>query len=904
MFPEKTKKTHTYSFTGIYALYTLLFGLLSLGVFFWYIESGRTLIWELDSWQQHYKALIYYSQYIRKIIYGIAEGHRLVIPQWDMSIGEGADILQVFNYYGIGDPFNFLAFLVPARSMYIYYQAAVVLRMYLCGIAFIRMFAAFAEPADLCRNTGADAALPDIHHRQTAGAGLCPNTVGAATLQDSGHRPGAHTACPDTAGAAALLTGALMYAFCFWNIYSAASHPFFIDPAIYFPLIIGGIENIFRGRKARMLTAAVFFQAISNFYFFYIIVIITVLYAALKLVCAYGLKVKKYIAPIRNMFLYSFTGVLLAAAVLLPVIAAYLSDPRISGSTAFTFIYPDTDEYLSIIKSFFIPGVDDYWICGGFGPVGVVCLGYAAIKKENRLIRSLFAACLALLFVPFFGQVLNAFNYITHRWVWAIALLVSYCIAVYLPELFSRIKARRLHNTAVICCGILAGITIIFNSFKNNSPEGLNYPADCVPADEINARLDSCDAILLRAYTDGADDREYFRYETGYSDFNNGILFGLSTPQYYWTLQNPYVKKFGLAFLSNYPVPNVVSGYDSRITLDSLSCVKYYIFQHNEDILPFGAEYLTSNGFSDLYLNPNALDLTYSYDSYIDSSVWDSADVCEREALMLKGAVLDENALNVAGLRQISPDTDCVTVAKFGKNELVMQNADAIDIPIEGVENSETIFVIKGLRYTGTHKSARILLKADDGARNQILYNTPEKQYYHGIEDFAANLGYNEKPLKSIELRFLNTGTYTYDSIEIICHRLDSFKADTERLKGSGLSDLKLDTDRITGSIENDDTRLLCIAVPYSSGWKAYVDGTEADIINTNIKYMGIMLAPGKHEVELRYCNPYRLPGLIISLLTAAALLAMIPLKAIKCKTAHCNASKSRGGSAHGNDRR
>ena len=43
------------------------------------------------------------------------------------------------------------------------------------------------------------------------------------------------------------------------------------------------------------------------------------------------------------------------------------------------------------------------------------------------------------------------------------------------------------------------------------------------------------------------------------------------------------------------------------------------------------------------------------------------------------------------------------------------------------------------------------------------------------------------------------------------------------------------------------------ITIPYSSGWKAYVDGEEQHIINSNDMYMAIEIPAGKHHVSLRY---------------------------------------------------
>lgn len=119
-----------------YFVYSILFAITTLVVFSWYFLKGNFLIWTVDGFAQHYKALVYYSEYIRNIIIDFSSYHELIIPHLDFSIGEGSDILQTLHYYVIGDPFSVFSIFIPTRFMYLYYTFAVLLRIYLAGIAF------------------------------------------------------------------------------------------------------------------------------------------------------------------------------------------------------------------------------------------------------------------------------------------------------------------------------------------------------------------------------------------------------------------------------------------------------------------------------------------------------------------------------------------------------------------------------------------------------------------------------------------------------------------------------------------------------------------------------------------------------------------------------------------------
>ena len=66
-------------------------------------------------------------------------------------------------------------------------------------------------------------------------------------------------------------------------------------------------------------------------------------------------------------------------------------------------------------------------------------------------------------------------------------------------------------------------------------------------------------------------------------------------------------------------------------------------------------------------------------------------------------------------------------------------------------------------------------------------------------------------------------------------------------------------------SASTDSDRYLYIAVPYSEGWHAKVDGKTSEIIRANIAFMAISLPSGNHTIEMTYSTPYLYAGWIIS---------------------------------------
>ena len=217
-----------------FAGYTVMFALIAAAVFSPFWMEKITLIHTDDGWTQHYRALVYYAQWLRSIVRTLFLEHRLIIPQWSHSIGYGADVITTLSYYVMGDPLNLLSVAVPTRYMAYFYSFLVVLRLYLAGLAF---------------------------------SGYCFYMGRKKNL--------------------AVLTGALCYVFCGYALFGAIRHPFFLNPMIYFPLILTGVEKIREKKSPVQLALSVGLAAFSNFYFFYMLVVFTVIYVLIRVTACY-----------------------------------------------------------------------------------------------------------------------------------------------------------------------------------------------------------------------------------------------------------------------------------------------------------------------------------------------------------------------------------------------------------------------------------------------------------------------------------------------------------------------------------------------------------------------------------------------------------------------------------------
>jgi len=92
-------------------------------------------------------------------------------------------------------------------------------------------------------------------------------------------------------------------------------------------------------------------------------------------------------------------------------------------------------------------------------------------------------------------------------------------------------------------------------------------------------------------------------------------------------------------------------------------------------------------------------------------------------------------------------------------------------------------------------------------------------------------------------------------------------------LRGSGSARVVVDApERVVVRAEAGDRALLALADTWFPGWRAKVDGRDAEIVRTDQLLRGVVIGPGAHTVEFAYVPTSWRIGWIVSLLTAVAL--------------------------------
>ena len=443
---------------------------------------------------------------------------------------------------------------------------------------------------------------------------------------------------------------------------------------------------------------------------------------------------------------------------------------------------------------------------------------------------------------------------------------------------------------------LIAGIG--FNIYYQYSLEK-DYLSEFAEQGEAMSKLEAgTDLAVL-----DAGDNSLYRYDQmdALSCENSSMHMGTNGTAYYFSVASESIGRFFDEMYLNTPWEQHYENLDSRTILDRLAAVKYFVVGKNGNrYLPYGFTEVKGESKKEkkeykAYRNNMELPLGYTYDSYIPRSEYEKMSVTEKQQALLQGVVMEDSSL---------PETEPVyndkelsyrmiagkgVKVKDGKITVTKENA-TLKLVFHGISDSETYLVTENLNYDGL--SPRELIsdkkwkKMTPYEQNQALYENNNWRYwkesqkasvkvsgnfpaktiriftdkynaYSGKHNFLCNTGYDKNNRTSIMLTFENTGFYTFDSIKVISQPVKELDTQTEKLKQETLEDVKLVTNGLEGKISVSEPKALLIALPYSEGFKAYVDGKETELKEADTMYMALELEPGEHEIRLTYCTPY-----------------------------------------------
>lgn len=656
-----------------YLLYTLLFCLLSILLYSPFLITRKSFLWELDGLTQHFNAFVYLGTWSREILKNLIFQHQLIIPMWEFSIGYGADIFTTLQYYVLGDPVSLFSVITPSAYAEKMYCLLILLRLYLSGIAFCAF----------CRKMGC--------------------------------------------GRASSLCGAFAYTFCCFAIYAAIRHPYFASPMIYLPLILLGAEKILRKEKPTFYVIMIFVATMSNFYFFYMLAILTVIYVAFRFFSLYKEQIWKNLSQFLLKFIgYSLIGVLMACVLFFPVCMAFLSDTRASNNYVYDFFY-SRSYYESFLRAFTTDLDPGSWAVFGVTPIAFLgALGLFMEKKNHVWLKNIYVLLTVFLLLPTAGYIFNGFGYVSNRWVFGYAFISCFMFVLALPGLLSLSKKKkailgavailycllclffeksRQEFTMASCMLLMISLVVFWSAdflpninWKHFRISSLRlaqgfvfimvvlgilvngiYRYSIPEKDYISEFCDRSAAMDLLQHqranaVDLIEDTNFYRLDqtaTGSTAKRNYLLSdGISSTIGYWSLQNSLISDYLVSNSAYLKQSYVFYGLLSRSLLGPFACAAYFVCDSGqESYVPYGYEYVgskkTFNGKKvKLYHTDNALPLGYTCDSWLPREEYDALSISQRQQAMLYGAVIEEEGQTaVSHLANAQPEYRDVTLS-------------------------------------------------------------------------------------------------------------------------------------------------------------------------------------------------------------------------------------------------
>lgn len=863
-----------------YLAYSVIFILLAGIIYSVFLRNDKSFVYaKYGDGHGYFNFLVYYGRWLRQIIMSIIQEHRFCIPLWDMHIGYGSDLIITFGCMNFGDPLNLLAVFFSADNTEILYGFLAILRMWLAGLTF--------SIFGLYQNKSKISVLSGSIIYAFCGYALF---IGIRDV---------------------FFMGAM-----------------YILPLIF--VGVDKVFKGEKPYLFILMTALAAITNYYLFFMMSIWIFIYGVYRYFMLFGRNGFRFSKIAGWISKCIGYYLIGTAMAAAILLPTAIQLLKSERLSTQNNIPLFY-SFDYYWKLLIRFTTSESMEAWAHLGFAPICVIAIFVLFLKKKKEYLpyKIAFLMCVLFLMTPFVGSLMNAGSYVVNRWVWAFSMLVAYIYVEVYPELFTIKKKEKLliiifsivyaflclvrtefrtTQMAVMMAILLISVLmllvgdylenyiflwkylllgciivgVVANGIFRYAWFGSNYAAGFVDKGKAWAFIhDKLPSRELEAISD----HTVVRYDSiGDLEpmYNTAMNHGLNSTNFYFSLADGTITRYFDDLNVNVEMEHRYKGVDERTILERLAGVKYCIAgKKSLAFMPYG--YNKEIVSTDEYVireNENALPVGYTYDSYMTNEEYEELSAVQKQQALMQCAVIETGAGNV-GLAKAAPvytDTELPFTMEgedgiqILEDRIVVSDTNAVvRLQINAIENSEIYLVLTGIVYdnaNSTDSEQSVITYIRDGSsKKQVLYS-PEHAFYHGRDDYIINMGYTDKTEKmEITLQFEKTGVYHFDELSVTAQPMEQIEEQTKALAEESLESIVIGNNEIRGALNVSEEKLLCVAVPYSEGWSAWVDGTEVEVKCVNGVYNGFEVTSGEHEILMLY----RTPGLRLGLFLGIA---------------------------------
>ncbi|MGN0277190.1 MAG: YfhO family protein, partial [Hominisplanchenecus sp.] len=386
-------------------------------------------------------------------------------------------------------------------------------------------------------------------------------------------------------------------------------------------------------------------------------------------------------------------------------------------------------------------------------------------------------------------------------------------------------------------------------------------------------RLVDESAVLLTKELAGKDQNG--RVELTSSLYNRALVSGLYGTAFYYSVVPETMKELYESLgMAAYTRPYVFKGLEERQALLDLLSVQY---ETRED----------KNGKIRLEENKDALPLGYTYTQVMSREIYEKMTPLQRQAALLECAVVDEKEMGRFSERRKISDgiftrsrskIQSAKKASFKQGKLKGQKGGFLEIEFETKDDTESYLVLKGFFGVRNQRQEHALYVVQGNQKKEIGISGKKAGSSMKREYIAVNLGEVPAGKHTCRICFAKKVNARLENMEIQSLSADAMKKQNRKRAREAMQDIEISTNQITGNITVSGQRILQLAVPFSKGWTARVDGKKTELFSSGIAYMGLKLEEGEHSIELCYCSPWMREGAVLGILAAAGLVVPFPL--------------------------
>ena len=649
-----------------------------------------------------------------------------------------------------------------------------------------------------------------------------------------------------TAYAASL--GGLLYAFSGFSVYNIFFNHFH-EAIIAFPLLLLAMELLITENRRGVFALAVAFCAITNYFFFFGMVVFCVIYFFVRL-ASKAIKV-----TLSRFVVFAFEAVIglaLSAALLVPALNAISGNERISnilmGWNGIT--YGKEQIYLYVIQSFFFPPdiparpvffpeANVKWSSvAGWLPVFSMTGFFAWFKlRERSWQKRVLAICLLCAMVPILNSAFYAFNTSYYaRWFYMPILIIALC-TVMLTEDKNVDFSSGLRWTAAITLAFVLVIGFFPQTVKSGEEEKIVFGLYTQSDNGMYiARFWITSLIALLCLP--IQKLLFSALKNGGNKFYKGAIACVCIISIL----------YGNVFIAT----GRTHSYEIKdVMIDSLIEGEVYLDDESE----FRIDVYDGVDNTGMYLG---LPTINAFHSVVSPSIMEFYDYIGVERSVASRPDTDVPAIrSLLSVKYLLNRTD--------GDSFVDENGDTLMPDFEYLKTSGNYYVYENQNYVPYGFSYDYYMSYDfceeysESNRSRLMLKamllTDEQIKKYG--DYMSNI----ETLKS-------GGIYTNDSVTLSLTDY-ALSSDADVLRETAADKFTVDNSGFTATVTRDKKSLVFFSVPYDKGFTATVNGKAVEVEKVNVGFMAVAVDAGVSEIRFNYKNTGLKLGVDITLVAA-----------------------------------